>query len=143
MPQPIVNNVATINLPAPAASGDPGFLVYVVASVQSSAAESVTITDSNATTVFSASSDGSSGGTFTVLTPTTGPTFNTSVDTDGTYTVTLTSNCAYMQSENTISLSGGYYLQQYTFITNDNGWPSGDNDFNDLCVQITCFGFTG
>jgi hypothetical protein len=138
MPQPVNNNVATINLPPG------GNLVWVVASVQSSGTESVTITDGNSNQVYSASGASSSGGTFTVIGDPTA-TFNTDQDPNGngTYTVTLTSGCAYMLAENTISLDGGYTLQVYTFTTNDGGWPAGDNDFNDLCVQITCFGLQG
>jgi len=133
MPQPVNNNVATINLA-------PNCLVFVTASVQSDGLESVTITDANNNTVFQASGTSPQGGQFIVIGQGTLQTISTP---NAPYTVTLTQGCAYMSSESTIVLGGVYYLQQYTFICNDGGWPSGDNDFNDLVVQITCFGFQG
>ncbi len=127
MPQPSTNNIATINLPT-------GKLVYVVASSQAGAAQSVTIKDSGGATAFSASS-AAGGGPFKVI----GSGTFTSAG-NGTFTVTLTQGSKYLIAENTTSLSGAYVNQQYTIAANDSG---GDADYNDLVVQILCFGFKG
>lgn len=138
MPQP-TGNVTTINLPPPSSTQPSGHLVYVVSSVQSNGNETVSIKDGQGNVVYQASGSSTTGGVFTPLTPTVGPTFETVADPDGygTYTVTLTTGCSTLCSENTISFNGSDYLQVYTLTTNDAGWKG---DFNDLCVQIICFG---
>lgn len=109
-------------------------LVTVTASAQSSGTQTVSIADSTGKVVFTATGNSSSGGKYTVIGQ---GSFVPSGN--GNYTVALTTNSGIIYGYGNSANSRTLINVMHTFATNDGGCTSGDQDFNDLVVQI--FGF--
>ncbi|MEM1323863.1 MAG: hypothetical protein AAGG75_26625 [Bacteroidota bacterium] len=119
-------------------SGDQNFylnptlnLISVIASVQSSADQTVTITDSDGNEVFKASGSSSSGGTYTMI-----GNKQFAPSGDGNYKAVLTANAGIVATRGQAFVESDVYQAVVNFGTNDGGCKAGDHDFNDLVVQI-------
>ncbi|MCG8461576.1 MAG: fucose-binding lectin II [Holophagales bacterium] len=107
-------------------------LVSAFATVQSSATQKVTVTDSSGSVVFTASGKSSSGGEYTVIGE---GTFLPSQD--GKYTVEMTAGSGNVKGRGIASVDDVIQLKTLTFGSNDGGCDAGDRDFNDLVVILT------
>lgn len=118
----------------------PGKLVYYVGMVQASHQQYVRLTDNIGHTLLTMTGAAPNRNTPTTI----GSGYFTTQDSSQQYTLAMgvngaPGNCQVLWTENVINLGDKVYLAQYSFISED----AGDEDYNDCCVIIQWFLYTG